>query len=361
MLDDLALLVAAESPSADHHAVAHSARVIADVGRRLLGSDPEILTIDGCAHLRWRRGRPGRGILVLGHHDTVFPVGTIERRPYSVEAGVVRGPGCLDMKAGLVMALHALALTDPDVGVTLLVTGDEEIGSPTSRALVEDEARASAACLVLEAAADDGSLKIARKGVSMYEIAVTGRAAHAGLDPERGVNATTEIAHQVGVVAGLADPGEGTTVTPTVLRSGTSANTVPDQASLRVDVRCRTRKEQERVHQSINALRPQDREAELRVVGGPNRPPLEDAASACLFRLAEAEATALGLSVSGAAVGGGSDGNLAAGVGTPTLDGLGAVGAGPHTTDEYVVVDELAPRTALLAALLHAIPVQAGG
>ncbi|MFD0891785.1 M20/M25/M40 family metallo-hydrolase, partial [Streptosporangium algeriense] len=182
------------------------------------GAEPERVVVDGRTHLRWRFGRPR--VLLLGHHDTVWPLGSLDRLPFEVRDGVLRGPGCFDMKAGLVMAFHALAALDDLDGVTLLITGDEEPGSPSSRELVEDEARRCSAALVLEAAGPGGALKTERKGVSRYEVLVRGRAAHAGLEPERGVNAAVEVAHQVMAVAGLGDPALGTTVTPARLEAG---------------------------------------------------------------------------------------------------------------------------------------------
>jgi glutamate carboxypeptidase len=348
LLADIEELVRCESPSADPAALARSADVVARVGERRLGVPPERLGV----HLRWRLGADGAGprVLLLGHHDTVWPLGTLATHPYAVEGGVLRGPGCFDMKAGLALAFQAAA---GRAGVTLLVTGDEEIGSPGSRALVESEARAADAVLVLEASAPGGALKTERKGVSQYEVVVTGRAAHAGLEPERGCNATVELAHQVLALAALADPALGTTVTPTLLSAGTAANTVPAAGSVAVDVRARDAAEQARVDAAVRALRPVVPGTRVEVVGGVNRPPLESSASAALFARAAALAGRLGLPpLAGVAVGGGSDGNLTAGVGTPTLDGLGAVGGGAHADDEHVLVDALPGRAALLAALL---------
>jgi glutamate carboxypeptidase len=257
------------------------------------------------------------------------------------------------MKAGLVLALHAVAsLVDP-AGVTILVTGDEELGSPSSRALIEAEAAGCAAALVLEASADGGALKTERKGVSLYEVRACGKAAHAGLEPERGVNATLELAHQLLAVAAIGDAGRGTTVTPTLMAAGTTTNTVPAAGQFAVDVRVRDSAEQNRVDDAMRALRPVLDGARLEVTGGPNRPPLESGASAALFARAAELAATLGLPpLTCAAVGGGSDGNLTAGVGTPTLDGLGAVGGGAHADDEHVLIAELPRRAALLVALI---------
>lgn len=361
MVQEIETIVGCESPSRDLAAVARSAEAVAAVGAARLGSEPELLRVDGCTHLRWRFGDGPRRVLLLGHHDTVWPLGTLTRLPAVTREGILRGPGCLDMKAGVVMALHALAslasLTasgGPDAldGVTLLVTGDEEIGSPTSRALIEDEARGCRAALVLEAAAD-GALKLARKGRAHYEVAIAGVAAHAGLEPEKGVNAAIELAHQLLAVQRLADPAAGTTVTPSLVRGGSSANTVPDAASFSVDVRGVAQAELERVDAAMRALPAVLPGARVEVAGSIDRPPLERAASERLFGLASELAPALGFDrLRGVAVGGGSDGNLTAALGVPTLDGLGAVGDGLHAEHEHVVVDELPRRTALVALLV---------
>jgi glutamate carboxypeptidase len=353
MLADIEALVTCESPSADLSAVAKSAEAVARIGTRRLGAAPERIVLDGRTHLRWRLGDGPSRVLLLGHHDTVWPLGTLVTRPYAVEGGVLRGPGCFDMKAGLVLAMHAAArLADPS-GVTILVTADEEIGSPSSRSLIEAEAAGPVAALVLEASADGGALKTERKGVSLYRVGVAGRAAHAGLEPERGVNATVELAHQVLAVSALASPGRGTTVTPTLMSAGVTTNTVPAAGRLDVDVRVRDSAEQDRVDAAMRALRPALDGARLEITGGPNRPPLAAEASEWLFARAVAVAAGLGLPPPRrAAVGGGSDGNFTAGAGTPTLDGLGAVGGGAHAEDEHVLVAELPGRAALVAALV---------
>ncbi|MEE6263797.1 M20 family metallopeptidase [Plantactinospora sonchi] len=361
MLADIGTLVSCESPSADQAAVAASAEVVARVGTRLLGSAPERIVLAGWTHLRWRFGDQPSRVLLLGHHDTVWPLGSLDTHPYEVRDGVLRGPGCFDMKAGLVLALYAVAALPDRSGVTILVTGDEELGSPSSRALVEAEAVGRAGALVLEASAAGGALKTARKGVSRYRVEAAGRAAHAGLEPERGINTTVELAHQVLAVGALADPGRGTTVTPTVLSAGTTSNTVPDSGGFAVDVRVWDVSEQERVDRAIRALAPALPGARLTVTGGPNRPPLAAAASAELFGQASVLAARLGLPPpGGVAVGGASDGNFTAGVGTPTLDGLGAVGGGAHADDEHVTVAELPGRAALVAALTDRLRRPAG-
>lgn len=362
MLGDLRELIECESPSSDLAAVARSADLVAKIGTARLGVAPERVVVDGCPHLRWRFGPRSRRctVLLLAHHDTVHPIGTLTTSPYSIADGVLRGPGCFDMLAGLVMAIHAVAALPDADGVTLLVTGDEEIGSPTSRALIEDEARGARAALVLEASADGGALKVARKGASLYELEVTGRAAHAGLEPERGLNASVELAHLILAVSALGSPALGTTVTPTAATSGTTTNVVPARASVAVDVRAWSVVEQERVDDALRALEPTVPGATLALRGGPNRPPMEERASGALFSRALRVAATLGLPlVEAVGVGGASDGNFTAGVGTPTLDGLGAVGGGAHAAHEYVEVDRLVERTRLVTGLVHDLLLEA--
>lgn len=244
-------------------AVARSAEVVGALGTMLLGTEPETIAIDGVTHLRWTFGTPR--VLLVGHHDTVWPMGSLRNHPWSVSDGIARGPGVLDMKAGLVQMLHALAsLPSPD-GVCVLVSGDEEVGSATSRELIEEAARGCRAAFVLEASADEqGALKTARKGTSRYEVVVHGRAAHAGLEPQKGVDAAVEAAHQVLSIAGLgaapdADGGPHSalgpaTVTPTLLSAGSARNTVPALARVSVDVRVPTAAAQDRVDELMRGL-----------------------------------------------------------------------------------------------------------
>jgi glutamate carboxypeptidase len=353
LLADIEALVTCESPSSDLAAVAASADRVAELGTQRLGVAPERIVLDGRSHLRWRFGSAPPRVLLVAHHDTVWPLGSLATHPFTVADGVLRGPGCFDMKAGLVMALHAVAALPDPSGVTILVTGDEELGSPSSRELIESAARGCDAALVLEASADGGALKTARKGVSLYEVQLVGRAAHAGLEPQRGISASVEAAHQILAVCGLGDAALGTTVTPTLLSAGSTTNTVPAAGRFAVDVRVPDAAEQARVDRAMRALQPVLEGAEVIVGGGPNRPPMEPAASRSLYLLACALSESLGLPVPEAAsVGGASDGNFTAGVGTPTLDGLGAVGGGAHADHEHVLVDALPGRTALLAALV---------
>ncbi|MET8499783.1 M20 family metallopeptidase [Streptomyces microflavus] len=359
MLADLEELVTCESYSADHAAVARSAQVVADQGARLLDARPQTLVVDGVTHVQWTFGTPR--VLLLGHHDTVWPIGSLATHPWSEEQGIARGPGIFDMKAGLVQMFHALAALPSLDGICVLVTGDEEVGSDTSRHLIEDLARQCAATLVLEPSAAGGALKTGRKGVSLYDITVHGRAAHSGLEPEKGVNAATQLAHQILALNRIADTvtaqtGPGTTVTPTVMSAGTANNTVPARADLSVDVRVPTAAAQDAVDQLVRTLRPEHADARLHVSGGPNRPPLDPDASHKLFALADDIASQLDLGpLRQAAVGGASDGNYTAGVGCPTLDGLGAVGDGAHADHEHVVTVTMPDRARLLAHLVGAL------
>ena len=352
MLEELEALVEVESPSADEAATERAARLVDDLLLAHLGSRGRWLADGGRGHLLWSGGGPV-SVLLLGHVDTVWPTGTTARWPFRLEGGRATGPGVFDMKAGLVQGIHALAGLDDLTGVALLVTTDEEVGSPTSRAVVESTARGARAALVLEPSAG-GALKSARKGVSTYELVVHGRAAHAGLEPEKGANAGVELAGQLLRVLELADPRLGTTVTPTLLSAGTTSNTVPASGRLALDVRAAVPAEQDRVDRALRSLVPAVPGTRLELLGGPNRPPLDPAASAELVLRARRVASELGLPpLADVAVGGGSDGNLTAGVGVPTLDGLGAVGDGAHAEGEHVLVDAMPQRAALVGRLVQ--------
>ena len=353
MVDLLAALVAAESPSSEPDAVAACARLISDAGAQLIGEKAEEVVVDGCTHLRWRFGAGPTRVALVGHVDTVWPLGTTARWPFSVTDGIATGPGAFDMKAGIVQLLHAVAAIEERDGIAVLLTADEEIGSPSSRALIEDTARGATAALILEPSAG-AALKTARKGVSNYQVIARGRASHAGLEPEKGVNAAVELAHVVVGLAAIAKPHEGTTVTPTVVHGGTATNVVPAEATVDVDVRAATPDEQARVDAAFRRLAPTVEGAELEVRGGPNRPPLPTGSSADLFRRAQAVAERLGQPrLEGVEVGGGSDGNFTAAVGVPTLDGLGAVGGGAHAEGEHVVLSAMPGRVELLAELVR--------
>jgi glutamate carboxypeptidase len=285
----------------------------------------------------------------------VWPLGTLADWPLSITDGRATGPGIFDMKLGVVQMLAALSrLPDLD-GVCVLLTGDEEIGSPSSRTLIESSARGTQATFVLEPGIE-GRLKTARKGVSGYTLAVTGRAAHAGLEPEKGINAAVELAHLTAFAATLGDHAEQTTVTPSGLRAGTAANVVPAAGELDLDVRAWTAAEQQRVDDALRRRRPVVPDATIDVRGGINRPPLEEVMSRDLFALASDVARDLGMpALQGERVGGASDGNFTAAVGSPTLDGLGAVGAGAHAAGEWADLTAAEERTALLSGLVERV------
>ncbi len=350
ILADVAALVAVESPSADLAAARRVVEAAEALVAERLGGAPVVVVAEGRPHLSW--GARDADVLVLGHLDTVWPLGTLDRWPFAVSEGRATGPGVFDMKGGVAIALAAVAACADRARVALLLTTDEEIGSPTSRGLIEASALGRRAVLVGEPP-QGLAVKTERKGVGMYTLRVTGRAAHAGLEPENGVNATVELAYQALAIAGLADPPNGTTVTPTVASSGTVGNVVPAAASLYVDVRGTTATALDRVDAALRGLTPVLPGAVLAVEGGVNRPPLEKAMAAGLYEHAVAAAAAAGLGeLAQVSVGGASDGNFTASVGVPTLDGLGAVGGGAHAEGEWIDVAELPRRAALLAALL---------
>ncbi len=300
-------------------------------------------------------------VLVLAHLDTVHPVGTLDERPFRVEEGRVYGPGSYDMKAGIAVLLETLALLHaagarPRRPLQLLLTCDEEIGSHSSRALIEESARGCHCVLVPEPSMPDGGVKTVRKGVGVYTVRARGRAAHAGVDTGRGVNAILELAHQVVGLAALADPDRGTTLNPGIIRGGTASNVVPAEAWLELDVRFRELVEGERVDAALRALRPVVPGAELGLEGGINRPPLERTpAIAELYGRARALAAELDVDLTEGSTGGASDGCFTAALGVPTLDGLGVLGDGAHAVHEHIVVGDLPFRVALYGRLLQTL------
>ncbi|MFM7897761.1 MAG: M20 family metallopeptidase [Actinomycetota bacterium] len=355
MIDDLARFVNVESPSLERECLERSAHFLADLMTRVLGKPPTIIESDRGPHVHWK-GSNDTKVLIVGHHDTVFPLGTVARRPFTREGNIGRGPGIFDMKAGIVQAIYGVAAVKEWYHTEILITADEEVGSHASRALLEERAKAAGAVLVLEPSADGGALKIARKGTGTFIVNITGRAAHAGLEPEKGVNALVELAAQVPHIAALAKPELGTTVTPTVAKAGTADNVVPDSATIAVDVRCVTPEEKDRLEREMSKLTATLAGARVEVSGGMNRPPLHESMTRDLFAIAERVARDYGINgLQGVAVGGGSDGNITAAVGVRTLDGLGAVGAGAHAETEHVRLDLMPERAALVAGLVQAI------
>lgn len=348
MLDALRTLVSSESPSADLDAVASCADVVTHVVADITGRKPERIDIDGRVHLHWPATND-QGVLLLGHFDTVWPLHTIDRWPFSVDGNVATGPGTFDMKGGIVQGLFAMRKVARDGDVSLLLTSDEELGSPTSQGLIEEAALRARAVLVLEPSAD-GHLKIARKGCSTYRVTAIGRAAHAGLEPHKGANALLEVSAQALALADI--PRGATTVTPTWVEAGTTKNTVPERARLFVDVRVETLEEEARVHEVLLGLEATVDGVRLEVVRDVTRPPMVE--NPQMFERAQRLAASLGLEpFDGVAVGGGSDGNFTAAMGIPTLDGLGPVGDGAHAEGEHLLVDKMPERAELVAALIE--------
>ena len=355
MLVDLATLVNVESPSRNLHALARSAATLAALIEQRLGGTATIVESAAGPHVHWSGGGEPK-VLVLGHHDTVFPIGSLAGRPFNVADGKATGPGVFDMKAGIVQAIHGIAELADRRGVEMIFSADEETGSGQSRALIEQRALACGAVLVLEPSGEGGALKTARKGTGTFELLVHGRAAHAGLEPEKGINAVIEAAHQILEVITFADTRTGTTVTPTMAGAGTADNVVPALATITIDVRVEAAGEKERIEAAMAGLQPHLADSRLELRGGINRPPMSASASAWLFPLAEQVAVDLGLpAVIGIAVGGGSDGNFTAARGVATLDGLGAVGGGAHADHEFVNVDTMPDRARLVGGIVAAL------
>lgn len=350
LIADLRTLVEVESPSLELAALAESAATLADLIERRTGIRPELVDGPAGPHVHWHGGGEPK-VLILGHHDTVFPLGALAQRPFTVADGKATGPGVFDMKAGIVQAIHAVAALDDTTGIEMLFTADEEVASGTSRALLEERAKACGNVLVLEPSADGGAVKTGRKGCGTFEVVINGRASHAGLEPEAGVNSLIEASHQVLAIAGFGDAAAGTTVTPTVAHAGTADNVVPAETRIKVDCRVTNAAEKERVEALMAALSPVDPEATITVLGEIGRPPMPESASATLFPLAEAAMPGVG----GVSVGGGSDGNFTAAIGVPTLDGLGAVGGGAHADHEHVIVDTMPGRVDLIAGILRGL------
>ena len=355
MVEQLGEFVNLESPSLDIEHLQVSAKYLAGLFEKVTGRRAEIINGESGPHVHWKGGDDTK-VLIVGHHDTVFPLGTTATRPFSVDGDIARGPGIFDMKAGIVQAIHGLSAISDSSQVEMLITADEEVGSYTSRELIESRARATGAVLVLEPSADGGALKIARKGVGTFTVHIGGRASHAGLEPEKGINALVELAAQVQCIVAMARPELGTTVTPTVATAGNSENVVPDAAMIKVDVRVVLPEEKERIELELSQLKPTVAGATIKVTGSVNRPPMHESAGRALFGVAEVVAKDLGIkNLQGVAVGGGSDGNFTAAIGIPTLDGMGAVGGGAHAITEHVLISTMGERAALVAGVARAL------
>jgi len=357
--------VGAESSSLEKAAVDRFGKIVAREWRRR-GAEVTILPQrERGDHVRaeWNPlgNRAKRQVLVLGHMDTVYELGTLARMPFRLSKGRAYGPGAFDMKGGLVIALFAVdalvaAGVMPEKRIVFLWTSDEEIGSGTSQAVIEREARSSDAALVLEPAlGPDGRVKTGRKGLGEIEIIAKGRTAHAGLNPEDGINAIEEIALQIARVSGWNQPRRGITVNAGVVEGGTRTNVVPEHARVVIDVRATRAADMRALERKFHALRPILRGAKLEIRGGFNRPPMERKIAAGLYAKARTLAKEMDINLGEAFVGGGSDGNFTAALGVPTLDGLGAVGEGAHSPDENILIRALPERAALLAGLLSTI------
>jgi glutamate carboxypeptidase len=357
MLDTLEALVRLESPSTDKPSGDPCG---AELARRLraAGAEVELLRQDARGdHVRARFSGAGRPVLLLGHFDTVWPVGTLEWMPLRRDGDRLHGPGTFDMKAGIaigIAAVNALRATrTPHPPITMLWTTDEEIGSGTSRAAIEAEARQSSAVFVLEPALPGGALKTARKGCGEYELIVHGVAAHAGLDPGKGASAIHELAAQIAAIERLQDLPRGISVNAGVISGGSRPNVVAEQARAVIDVRALTLADAQAVDAEFRRLHPTRPGTRLTVQGGFERPPLErTAAVASLYAQAAVVAAALGRELREGTAGGGSDGNFTAALGVPTLDGLGAIGDGAHAAHEHVDIPSLPWRAALIAGLI---------
>jgi len=360
----LKLLVETESPSHDKAAVDRVGVIVAEEARKL-GAQVEVIPNKETGdHILARSPSPtGRGvrgeagILLLCHMDTVFPLGTIQKTPYREQDEKIFGPGTLDMKAGIVIALAAIeqAITHGlNRPVTLLCTSDEEIGSHTSRALIESLAKESALVLVMEGALLDGSLKTWRKGTGEFRVKTKGRAAHAGGDHANGCNAIEEMAHQVIAIQKLTDYSKQTTLNVGVIHGGTVSNVVPEEASIKVDVRVMQPGEWERLESEMSKLQPILDGTSIEITGGLNRPPMPfDETMKAAFEKAKSIAARIGMNLTAGGTGGASDGNFVAPLGIPVLDGMGAVGEGYHSERECIFAESLEQKAKLIAELIR--------
>jgi glutamate carboxypeptidase len=364
LLETVKALVALESPTTDKAAVDRCGR---ELRRRLEAIGAHVSTMlqtERGDHVRAQFGETGRHdgqVLLLGHFDTVWPVGQIERMPLVETGGRLHGPGIFDMKAGIALGmLAARAVVETNLNahrpVVMLWTTDEEVGSATSRAAIEAEAERSAAVLVLEPSLPGGAVKTARKGCGGFEVVVHGVSAHAGIEPEKGASALQELAHQILRINRLQDLAAGVSVNVVQANGGTRTNVIPDYARIVVDVRAPTMEAAARVERAFAELTPIDGRTRLEVRGRFDRPPLErTAAVARLYDQAKSVARELGQELNEGGTGGGSDGNFTAALGVPTLDGFGAVGDGAHALHEHVLVDALCDRAALIAGLIASL------
>jgi glutamate carboxypeptidase len=347
MLDALEALVKLESPTEDLAACQDVVQLASDIATGILGTPAEIREVNGRPVFWWGAKNPE--VVLLAHLDTVWPKGSFTPL-WKVEGTKATGPGIFDMKAGFIQALYAMK------GITgsaaLVATTDEETGSATSKEFIKEISAKAKAVLVLEASLN-GMVKTGRKGTAMYQIKIHGKAAHAGLEPEKGINSTIEIAHVIIAVAALENKEHGTSVVPTMVRAGNSTNTVPDLAVLDIDIRSYSMDDLKRVDSAIKNLKAVNSNTRYEITGGFNRPPLETSSTMALYERAEKVAKELGMPHLGhASVGGASDGNFAAAAGAQVLDGLGAIGDGAHAAHEWVDISTLEARSKFLHAFI---------
>jgi glutamate carboxypeptidase len=361
LIDTIESLVRLESPTTDKDAVD---RCGAELQKRLESIGGRVSKLprqDRGDHLLAEFGCGANQLLLLGHFDTVWPVGQLSRMPLKTENGRLYGPGVFDMKAGIAIAMlatRALLETGTSIAhrITMLWTTDEEVGSDTSRGAIEDEARRSAAVLVLEPSLPGGALKTARKGCGGYEVVVHGVSAHAGIEPQKGASAVQELARQILTINALQDLDRGRLVNVVQVQGGLRSNVIPEEARAVVDVRVPTVDDGADLERSMLGLQTADPRTRISVSGGLNRPPLErTAAVARLYDQARTVAKEIGIDLAEGSTGGGSDGNFTAALGVPTLDGLGAVGDGAHALHEHVEIGVLTDRAALVAGLMERI------
>jgi glutamate carboxypeptidase len=364
MVETTGQMVEIETPSDNKASVDRLGRWLAGKFEALGGHSKFHRTSDFGDHLQV--DFPGRDrrppVLLLGHTDTVYPLGTLASMPRRESAGRLSGPGVLDMKSGITLMIYAIDSLRDQGGslpraVNVLLVSDEEVGSDSSRRITEELAKRAAAVLVLEPSFGlQGAVKTARKGVGEYELRVAGKAAHAGLDFEKGESAILELAGQLQRIAKFTDRKRGLTVSPGLIRGGTRVNVIPAEASASIDVRVVRIADAKAIDRKMRSLKPINRKCKLSLSGGVDRPPMERTkAVAELFRIASELANKLGWKLQEAAVGGGSDGNLTAALGIPTLDGLGGVGDGAHATHEFITTEELPKRAALVAGLIESV------
>lgn len=362
ILEDLENVVNLESPSTDKVLLDRAAEYIAHYGERMLDIRPEIIRneISGNNLIFSIPGSSSeKPVLVLTHYDTVWPEGTLKKMPFKINENIITGPGVFDMKGGLVQGFWAIRAMLKRNGIRrpirILCTSDEELGSESSQKLIEEEARKSCCVLVLEAS-KDGMVKTGRKGVGRYEIRITGKASHSGLDHKSGISAVDELARAILELHSLTDYEKGTTVNVGVISGGTRSNVVAGEAWAEMDVRVETLEEASRIDQIVKALKPHNEGARILVTGGLNRPPMErNDGNVDLYLKAREAAKGIGLDLKDCVVGGASDGNFCSALGIPVLDGLGMVGGNAHAEGEFVYKDTIVQRTLLLVLLLESL------